>query len=648
MKETGPHIYEFGNFRIDAAQRLLLQQDGETVSLTPRVFDTLLYLVRHGGKVLTKDELLSAIWTDTIVEENNLNQNISILRRVLGESRGENRYIATVPGRGYKFVAKVCETEVGENGRSGAGEIKSDTEMAEPSALVNELILEPATDDERPASNKKTSRFWLVGVAGGIFLGLTLLGFYSWRGSTRPVPNALIKSVAVLPFKPLVAENRNEALELGMADTLINKLSGSELIVRPISAVRRFGSLEQDAVAAGRELGVESILDGNIQQWGNKIRVNVRLVKVADGTPLWTGTFDEKFTDIFVVQDAISKKVAAALALKLSGDEQTKLEKRYTNNAEAYELYLRGRYHAQKVTEPEVRQAIVFYEQAITLDPSYALAYAGKAIAYRTLSLTTFAPSNEVIPKSKTAALRALEIDDSLAEAYAALGWTNFLYDWNWSEAEKNLQKALELSPRNADVHRAYAHFLSSSGRHDEAIAQSQQAREIDPFTPLANALEGQFLFYGGRYDEAIDRLEKTLELDPNFWAAYNTLGRVYIHQERWDEAIAALIKARELSGGSTEPVTQMGYALAKSGKRARAQETLEELKTFSKNSYVPAYNFAMIYNGLGEREQALNYLEKSFEQREVQLTFIKIDSRWDDLRSDARFDALFKQMNFE
>lgn len=453
----------------------------------------------------------------------------------------------------------------------------------------------------------------------------------------------------MLPFKPLVIENRDEVLEIGMADTLIARLGGNrEIVVRPLSSVRKYGNLEQDAQTAGRDLGVDAVLDGNIQRWADKIRVNVRLVKVADGTLLWTGTFDEKFTDIFVVQDAISIKVVSALALRLSGEEQTQLERHYTNNAEAYEFYLRGRYHFFKITPPEVRKAIGFYQQAIEADPNYALALAGMADAYRTQAIAAHAPSKEVYPQAKAMATRALEIDESLADAHVVLGWIGFLYDLEWENAERQLKRAIELAPNNSEAHRAYAHLLSSAGRHDEALAESKIARELAPLTLITSTLDAYFLLYAGHYDEAIVRLKKTLELDPNFWAAHTALGRVYIVQGRYDEAITAMTKAKGLAAGSPEPDTQLGYALAKSGRQNEARAALEELKFLATKNYVPLYFFAIIYNGLGENEEALNYLEKSFHEREAQMTFLKIDTRWDNLRKEPRFIDLIERMKLQ
>jgi len=354
-------------------------------------------------------------------------------------------------------------------------------------------------------------------------------------------------------------------------------------------------------------------------------------------------------TNLISLQSEIARDVSENLKTKLSGADEQRLAKNYTKNTEAYRLYLRGRYHYFKLTLPEIRKSIEFYQQAIDIDPNYALAYAGLADAYRTMPIAGWnVASKEAFPQAKATAKKALEIDANLAEAHIVLGWVGFLYDWDWTAAESELKKAVELAPNNSDAHRAYAHLLSNTGRHDEAIAEGRRARELDPLSLITNTLEGHFLFYGGRESEAIARYNKTLEIEPNFWIARGGLGRVYISQGQYAEAIAELNKAREFSRGSIEPITQLGYALAKSGNREQAQAIIAELKSLAAENFVPAYSFAVIYNGLGEKDEALNYLEKSFQEREVQMSFVKIDTRWDEFRTNPRFVEIIKRMNLE
>jgi TolB-like protein len=308
------------------------------------------------------------------------------------------------------------------------------------------------------------------------------------------------KRIAVLPFKPVLPENRDQVLELGMADTLIAKLSNSrEVIVSSLTSVRKYASLEQDALAAGHELQVSSVLEGNVQKVGDRIRVTARLINVTDGSSLWAATFDEKFTDVFAVQDAISQKVADALALRLSGEEKNRLTKRYTNNVDAYQLYITGRYHWSKFTPLDIRKSIDCFQRAIDLDPAYALAYFGLAEANRSLSINADVPSKDCLPKARTAATKALEIDESLAEAHASLSFSLIWFDWDWAKGEAEAKRAIALNPNSAHAHFAYAHVLSDLGRHDEAIAEIARARELDPAFLLYRALEGMLLHHAGR-----------------------------------------------------------------------------------------------------------------------------------------------------
>jgi DNA-binding winged helix-turn-helix (wHTH) protein/TolB-like protein len=619
-------IYEFGDFRLDGGKRLLFDRNDQILPLMPKAFDTLLYLVANSGRLIEKDELMSAVWTDTIVEENNLNKNISILRRVLGENLGDHRYIVTVPGKGYKFVANVRRV-VSEDRDEVINSSLSKGPKRQPHARSWKTIALPSL------------AFVIFGVSAG---------WYVWPSDEQVGPPRSLHTIAILPFRPLVADNRDEALEMGMADTLISALGNRrDIIVRPLSSVRNFGGLEQDAIKAGRSLRVDSVLEGNIQRWGDRIRVNVRLMNVQNGTILWAESFEEEFNHIFRVQDAIASRVVLALARRLNAEEQPIFEKRHTQSAEAYAFYLRGRYHVLKVTEPEIRKGISHYEQAIAADPNFALAYAGMAEAYRTLAIASFAPSKEVCPQARSFAAKALELDETLAEAYIVLGWLGFLYEWDWTTSEKEIKRAIELSPNNSDAHRAYAHMLSNAGRHEEAIVEGRIARELAPLTLITAAVEAQFLFFAGHNDEAIDRLHQTIELEPNFWAARNLLARIYLRQGRVKEAISELEIARSLSNNGPEPLMQLGYAFAVSGEPQRAEAVIVELDSISGRNFVPSYTYAMIYNGLGNRAKALDYLERSAKDREVQMTFIRIDTRWDNFRSEPRFIRLLEQMNF-
>lgn len=619
MAGTEPTIYTFGDYRIDGAKRLLLGGEGEMVPLTPKVFDLLFYLVQRAGETVDKDTIMSEVWPDTIVEENNLSQNISILRKSLGEKRGEHKYIATVPGVGYKFVAKVVPAD---------GTTVEDPQQTKPSI-------------DLPIWRRP------IFAALVVFVGLGLTAsFYFWQNS--PGGSTGLKSLAVLPFKPIASDARDEALEIGMADTLISRLGSiSEIRVRPLTSVRRFGGPEQDALEAGRALGVDAVLDGSIQHDGDKIRVNVRLIRVADGSPIWNETYDEPFTDIFTVQDRIAGRVADSLKIRLVGRSAI-AEKGQTKNPDAYRLYLQGRLYWQKLTQPDVRRGIQFFQQAIDADPTYALAYAGMGDAYRSLPVNSDVPAADAMPQAKAAALKAVELEPDLSYAHTVLGWIAYWYDHDWAGAEREFKTALELSPNDPDAHRGYSTLLTCLGRHDEAIGQMATARELDPLSLVTNSLEGQALFFAGKYDEAIDRLNKTLEIQPNFWVAHLMLARVYIQQKKYGLAIDEAEKARQLSNGHSEPISLAGFAKAKAGRTDEALKDLETLKSMQAQGLAADYNTAMLYNGLGKTDEAFAALEKAFEAKDVRLILLKADPKWDNLRSDPRFIDLMNRMNFE
>jgi serine/threonine-protein kinase len=381
---------------------------------------------------------------------------------------------------------------------------------------------------------------------------------------------------------------------------------------------------------------------------GDRIRVTARLINVADGASLWAGTFDEKFTDVFAVQDAISQKVADALALRLSGDEKNQLTKRYTDDVEAYQLYLTGRYHHARLIPPEIRTAMNFYQQAIDRDPNYALAYFGLAEANRSLAITSDVPSKDSIPQAKAAARKALAIDDSLAEAHASLSFSLIWFDWDWAGAERESKRAIALNPNSPMAHFAYAHLLSNLGRHDEAVAEGMRAVELDPVFFLYRAIDAMFLHHAGRNEEARVQVEKTFELDPNFWIAHLTLGKVYIQQRKYPEAIAEFGKAKELSRGNSEAIASIGYTAALAGDKAKARAVLEELKALSNRHYIPPVNIALVYNGLGDQNEALSWLEKACDDRDVRLTLLKVEPRWDSFRSNARFVAILKRIGLQ
>jgi len=643
MSNANKELYEFENFRLDVSERILWRED-EKIPLSEKAFETLCALVRRGNRLVSKDELLNEIWAGAFVEENNLDKNISILRNVLGERAGRGKFVETVRGHGFRFVADVRRISEDEKIISFLPE-SDNTEVkfqGENQSQTKNLKTQNEFETKEPVktANRNLTLFAVISV---LIISAFALAFYFWKSAENPVAGTKIRTIAVLPFKPLVAENRNESLELGMADTLIAKLSGGEIVVRPINAVRKFNNLEQNSLAAGRELGSDAVLDGTIQTAGDRIRISAKLLRTSDGKSLWTGQFDEKFTDIFTVQDSISEKVLAALSLTLNSNER----KRDTQNVEAYQLYMKGRFHHYKLNYDEAQKGIEYYRQAIALDPNYSLAYAGIADAYRSFSLTSDVDPNDAMPKAKAAAMKAIELDEKLSDAHTALGFILFFYDWDWQNAEKEYKRALELNPNSADAHQAYAHLLSNLGRHQEALAEIRRAKEIEPLNLRTNALEGQFLLHAGQLDAAIENIQKTIELEPNFWMTHLFAASAYAEKGLFDRAFSEGAEAKKFSPTQNWSIAFGAYALARNGKTTEARAVLDELSKISKTSYVPPYHLALICNGLGESEKALDYLEKGFAEKDVHLVFLKVEPKWNNLRNEPRFVELIKRMNF-
>jgi DNA-binding winged helix-turn-helix (wHTH) protein/TolB-like protein/tetratricopeptide (TPR) repeat protein len=656
MPSNPTHFYDFGAYRLDEVERLLWRGD-EVVPLTPKAFEMLLVLVQSSGHVLTKDELLKRVWPDTIVEEANLSHIIYKLREALGENHDGEKFIETVPRRGYRFVAKVTVPDnrdadliIEEHSRS---HIVVDEDDTPPQNFI-ETSAVPLTQSRALPLPSRTRRFSIsrlsAMIAVAIVLGAIAAGFYIWRTLESPTPatGAALHSIAVLPFKPLAANDRDESLEVGMADSLISRLSSiKNLKVRPFSAVRRYTKLEDEVARAGSELNVDAVLDGSIQKAGDRVRVNVRLVKVAGGLVIWTEHFDEKFTDIFAVQDAISRRVGNQLAPKLNGEEKRGLGKPGTANTDAYTAYVKGRFFFRKFTPADHQRAAHYFNEAIARDPNYALAYAGLGDTYASAAVNNWIPSKEAYPLAKTAVRKALELDSSLAEVHVTSGAIAVFYDLDWAAAEREYQQAMELNPNYPETYEVYSYLLSCSGRLDEGIEMAKRGLEVDPLSlAISDDVAGAH-YWARHYDEAIAQGQKSIELDRSHAAAYVFLGQAYDLKGRYAEAIAAYQKAIELSQRTTNIMGLVGHAEAASGRRSEALKIVKELKEVSADESVSPYDLAIVYTGLGDKDNAINQLNRAYEERAGWIIAIKVEPMFDPLRSDPRFADLQRRMNY-
>lgn len=576
----------------------LLTREGRDLTLRRKVFDTLLVLIERSGQVIDKDEMMSLLWPDSFVEESNLLVNISALRKALAESGGQE-YIETIPGRGYRFTAPVTKGE-GDVARGNAGQGSS------------------------------TGRR-LRTVAG--------------TAESDSLLEQRSKSIAVLPFKPLNPAVGDEYLGLGLADSLITRLSGiNRLVVRPTSAISKYADSGEDMVAAGREQNVDAVLEGSIYRSGDRIRVTARLINIADSASLWGYRCDEDWTDIFKMEDSISERIAVSLLKSLSPDEQMRLTKRYTSSSESYHLYLKGRYYWNKFTGETLQKAIEYFNRAVEEDPCYALAYCGLADSYSALGVNYLAPKDS-FPKAKAAALRALEIDETLAEAHVSLAGEKLLYEWDWPGAERELNRALDLNTGYATLYEAYGYYLQAMGRVGEAIDRLEQAQELDPLSSVITSDLAWAYISARQYDRALDQGLKALEMDPNFAIAHSIIGMAYEHKGEHKKAITALARASTLSKESPRVLALLGYAHAKAGDTAKAQGVLDRLTRLSKQRHMDPYNIAVARLGFGENEQAFECLEHAYKERSAQLIWLKLDPIFDSLRLNPRFEEFLRRM---
>jgi TolB-like protein/tetratricopeptide (TPR) repeat protein len=562
-----------------------------------------------------------------------------------------HRHIHDKLGSVYAYTS---ELDAWRNGRTSLIQ-EHDDSLPDSGQLVangNENEARYETSDDAPVLGSAglaiSSRHWLTGRNAGaaavLLLGAMAVAVTYRSVSSRFTPEQTgvqVRSLAVLPFKPLVPASRDEYFELGMADVLITRLSGLRgIVVRPTSAVVRYAGMEQDPLAAGRALKVDAVLASGVQRAGERIRVTAQLLRVADGAPLWGETFDEEWSHIFAVQDSVSKQLARALMLTLSGEERKRLTRHDTESTEAYEYYMRGRYHWNKRTEEQIRRGLAAFQQAVRLDPNYALAYTGIADSYNLLGLFdagALAPK-EAFPRARTAALRALQIDEALAEAHASLAHTRLYYEWNWSGAESEYKRAIALNPNYATAHHWYALYFAAMAQFEDALAEIERARDLDPDSLIIDQAVGRLLYLARQYDRAISHEQKTLDVDPRFVAARFRLGQAYVQKAKFAEAIAEFQEALTLSPGRARFIAALGHSYALSGRHEEARQRISELQDLSRQRYSSPSNIALIYIGLGDRDSAFKWLEKGYEERSSWLVFLKVLPEFDPLRGDPRF----------
>jgi TolB-like protein len=587
-KEISSKIYEFSGFRLEQAQQRLLYH-GVPVALKPKILDLLLFLVESRGQLVAKDDLMRKMWPDTIVEENNITVSMSILRKTLGEDRHKPQFIQTVPRRGYRFVADVIELSTDF---ITAGETRQIGVFAEP--------------EEGP-----------------------------------------IDSLAVLPMDSLEKDPNVEYLSDGITESIIDLLSRiPRLRVVARSTVFRFKEKDIDPQEVGRLLNVRAVMMIRVIRLGDKLIIRSELVKVSDGSQLWGEQYNRSPSDILAIQEEIARAITESLKFTLTSSDHISLARHPTENIEAYNLYLRGRFFWNKYSKEWVLKAIEVFQQAIQIDSYYALAYCGLADAYFRLSNVHF-PPREVMPKAKEAARRAVEIDDNLAEAHSSLGLVKVYYDHDWIGAEAEFRKALKLDPNLVSAHQRYGSYLTFMGRFEESIRHYETALELDPFSLQINMNLATTYYLRGEYERAIKHLNKTSELEPNYMPTHFVLGSTYVQQGRLEEAIEQFKFIYTLDDEAYLALGFMGYAHALNGQRAEAETVLSILEDIAQRKYVSPYSLLLICLALGPLERVFQLLEQLYEERNDWLVWLRVSPELKGVRNDPRFRDLLRRIGF-
>jgi TolB-like protein/DNA-binding winged helix-turn-helix (wHTH) protein len=619
----------FGEFELNLAA-YELRRAGRTVRLERLPMNLLVMLVERRGALVTRAEIVDRLWgKDVFVDvETGVHTAIRKIRQALRDSAEVPAFIETVPGRGYRFVAPV---ELLTN--DGAGATSAPAGSAEPAAIA------------RRVGPGRTAAL----IAGALVLTV-IAAFAVWRW-TSAVKSSSRVTLAVLPFEYLGGDPDREYLADGLTEEMISSLGHLDpervgVIGRQSMMVYR-GKATKSLAEIGREVGADYLLESSLRAEGGRFRITTKLIRVGDQVQVWTESYDREPTSMLGLQRELSAAIAQQIRLRLTPYRLDALARRQTRNADAYDLYLHGRTFVNQRTPATTLKAIEYYGRATALDPNYALAWAGLTEAYGASPINGDAPPLEVWPRAREAALRALRSDPNLAEAQFAMGYVNWMFDWNWTAAESGFRRATAIDPNYATSHLALGHLLSQSGRHDLARVSMRRGRELDPLNPMVHAMSSQVEFQARNHAAAIDHARRAIALDPEFWIGYIMQGQALDRMNRAEPAIESLVQAGRFSGQNSKTISFRGYVLAKAGRRAEALEVLKTLQTAARDRYVPPYAIALVHAGLGERDAVFEWLERAYSVRDVHLIFLPVDAKWDDYRHDARFVALLSRCGF-
>jgi TolB-like protein/DNA-binding winged helix-turn-helix (wHTH) protein/Tfp pilus assembly protein PilF len=603
-----------------------LRKEGRRIRLQEQPFQVLTMLLERPGEMVTRAELQQKLWpADTFVDfDHGLNSAVARLREALNDSAERPKYIETVARRGYRFI--------------GPLEQACDAHSLEPVPQNSQ-----ETDPPLPVRNWKKLAPVL---AAGVVLALGA-GDIFWHHPVRSqAVSKSIDSVAVLPFENAAASTDQEFLAQGITQSTIDHLSKlRNLKVISFGSVLRYRGRPGDPKQIGHDLGVHSVMTGKIDFHGDRMIVMAELVNTSDGTHIWGEQYDCKVSDIMSVQEDIAREIATKLEVRLSTQQEKVLQKRYSQDFEAYQIYLRGRYYWNRRSQEDLQRGIAYFEQAIERDPKNALAYAGLADSYFVRAISGALPTADAMPKAKAAALKALDLDDSLAEAHTSLAQVTANYEWNWDRAESEYKKAIELNPSYSTGHHYYATFLMAMGRHSEALEEMKKAEALDPLSPIIATFIGKAYSYAGNNNEAIKRYEKVLESDPEFQVARSFLIHSLEQAGRFDEAVAQTKIVAAQAGHGSDAAAALGRAYRRARATGYWKEVLRQMQRGKDPGAGSDLDIAAIYIQLGNKDRAFDLLERAYADRNMWLMNLKVDPRFENLRSDGRYESLLSRI---
>jgi TolB-like protein/DNA-binding winged helix-turn-helix (wHTH) protein/Tfp pilus assembly protein PilF len=634
-KNVSLKAVRFGPFEADLRAGEL-RKHGVKLKLVGQPFEVLAMLLECPGQLVTREELRARLWpTDTFVDfDHGLNAAVNKLRDALSESAEKPTYVETLPRRGYRFISAV--------------DLPDSLGLKLPVPSMPSLESSVVVAETQIPSRYRQSRVFVTALVLVVVLAV-VFGFYLGRVRHRLVGEPSvprIQSIAVLPLENLSKDPEQEYFVDGMTDELITNLAQiSALKVISRTSAMRYKGTKKSLPEIARELHVDAVVEGTVMHSGDRVRITAQLIEASTDHHLWAASYDRDLQNVLSMQEEVTRAIVSEVRVKLTAQEQARLANMHPINPEAFQLWLKGRYYWYKLNPEGLQKAIEYFQQALEKDPAYAPAYAGLADSYNLLAFFNVFPPREVMPKAKAAAVKALELDDNLAEAHVSLGWAGFTYDLDWPAAGKHFDRAIVLNPAYPLAHSYYSLYLGALGRPEEGLTEAKRALDLDPVSPAINHYVVVQLYLARRFDEAIEQCRKTLELDPSFTPVRGTLAEVYSAKGMYREALAEYEELSALSGGSPRSTAFVGYAHARLGHRSQAFRVLEQLRAASKQRYVPALSFAIVYVGLGEKEKAFLWLEKAYDERTNSLAYLKVQATWDTLRSDPRFADLVRRI---